>query len=376
MPSVALYRKYRPTSFAEVAGQPQVTRALEGALKGGSIAHAYLFAGSRGTGKTSVARIFARAAGVGESDLYEIDAASNRGIDDVRALREQVHTLPFGSPYKCYIIDECHSLTKDAYNALLKTLEEPPPHALFILATTELEKVPETVVSRCELHRFRKPALRELGECALSVAEAEGYTLEPQAAELVALIGDGSFRDTLGALQKVLSAGGADALADKKIKRSLISADAAATILGAPSAALIRDFVGALAERNLPAALALVGTAAGQGGDLRLFAELLLRRLRFILLLRYAPDMADFIRGELSDEDFATARELARRSDTPINSATLAVFLAAAAEIPRAAIPELPLELALVDSLDPSNDKIVYAMVEGGTLHSKKRYRM
>ena len=147
MSSIALYRKYRPTSFKDVVGQPQVRRALEGALASGSMAHAYLFAGSRGTGKTSVARIFARAAGVGDSDLYEIDAASNRGIDDIRALREQVHTLPFGSPYKCYIIDECHSLTKDAYNALLKTLEEPPPHALFILATTELEKVPETTAS-------------------------------------------------------------------------------------------------------------------------------------------------------------------------------------------------------------------------------------
>ncbi len=351
MPSIALYRKYRPTSFAEVVGQPQVTRALEGVLASGSMMHAYLFAGSRGTGKTSVARIFARAAGVGESDLYEIDAASNRGIDDVRALREQVHTIPFGSPYKCYIVDECHMLTKEAWNALLKTLEEPPPHALFILATTELEKVPETVVSRCELHSFRKPALRELRERALSVAESEGYTLEAEAAELIALIGDGSFRDTLGALQKVLSAGGAEAIADKKTKRLLISTDAAAAILGAPSASRIRDFIGVLVARNLSAALALVSAARGAGGDLGLFSALLLRRLRFILLLRYASDMEGFIRSELSEEDFATVSELARRSDTPINSATLAVFLAAAAEIPRAAIPELPLELALIKLL-------------------------
>ena len=351
MSNIALYRKYRPRSFKDVVGQPQVTRALEGALKSGSIAHAYLFAGSRGTGKTSLARIFARAAGVGDTDLYEIDAASNRGIDDIRALREQVHTLPFGSPYKCYIIDECHSLTKDAYNALLKTLEEPPSHALFILATTELEKVPETVVSRCELHRFRKPALRELRALAVSVAVQEGYTLEPEGAELVALIGDGSFRDTLGALQKVLGAGGGEAVVDKKTKRRLIPASAAAAILGAPPATLIRDVVSALAESNLPAVLALVREAGGAGGDLKFFAELILRRLRFILLLRYAPETEEFIRDELSEEDLATTQELARRSGTPINSTLLAALLSAVDAIPRAAIPELPLELALVKLL-------------------------
>ena len=144
----SLYRAYRPQTFEEVAGQEQVTKPLAEAAKQKAIAHAYLFAGSRGLGKTSVARIFARAIGCKERDLYEIDAASNNSVDGIRALTEGVYTLPFESPYKVYILDEAHMLSKSAWNAFLKTLEEPPSHAVFILATTELEKVPETVQSR------------------------------------------------------------------------------------------------------------------------------------------------------------------------------------------------------------------------------------
>ncbi|MFA6415102.1 MAG: AAA family ATPase, partial [Candidatus Paceibacterota bacterium] len=143
----SLYRMYRPATFSDVVGQEQVTKPLEEAAKSNSIGHAYLFAGSRGLGKTSVARIFAAAIGCTENDLYEIDAASNNSVEDIRALAEGVYTLPFASPYKVYILDEVHMLSKGAWNAFLKTLEEPPAHAVFILATTELEKVPETVQS-------------------------------------------------------------------------------------------------------------------------------------------------------------------------------------------------------------------------------------
>src|SRR3989344_2239158 len=138
-----LYRQYRPQTFKEVRGQPQVTDTLEKAIKNKKVAHAYLFSGSRGTGKTAVARILAKELGVSSKDLYEIDAASNRGIDDIRLLREGVYAMPFDSPYKFYIIDEAHMLTKDAWNAFLKTLEEPPAHAIFVLATTERDKIPE-----------------------------------------------------------------------------------------------------------------------------------------------------------------------------------------------------------------------------------------
>src|SRR6185437_9131162 len=151
---LSLYRKYRPGSFEEVRGQSQVVSVLEAAVANKKIAHAYLFAGGRGTGKTSMARILARALDTAEEDIYEMDAASNRGIDEIRELRDGVSTLPFNSRYKFYIIDEAHALTKDAWGAFLKTLEEPPAHAIFVLATTELERVPDTIVSRCQVFRF------------------------------------------------------------------------------------------------------------------------------------------------------------------------------------------------------------------------------
>src|SRR3989344_5317631 len=202
---MALYRKYRPQSFKEVLGQDHVVKVLEGALKQGNIAHAYLFAGSRGTGKTSVARILAKEAGCTDKDLYEIDAASNRGIDDIRELREAVSVLPFESSYKVYIVDEVHMLTKEAFNALLKTLEEPPPHVLFMLATTEIDKLPETIISRCQVFTFKKPSAAILKEMVVRIAKKEGFALEPASADLIALLSEGSFRDAQGILQKVIS---------------------------------------------------------------------------------------------------------------------------------------------------------------------------
>ena len=171
MNEIVLYRKYRPQSFKDVLGQENIVKVLEGSVALGNISHAYLFAGSRGTGKTSIARIFAKAIGCSDNDLYEIDAASNRGIDDIRELREAVNTLPFESTYKVYIIDEAHMLTKEAFNALLKTLEEPPKHAVFILATTEIDKLPETIVSRCQVFTFKKPSQKILKELVLNLAK-------------------------------------------------------------------------------------------------------------------------------------------------------------------------------------------------------------
>src|SRR3989344_316951 len=198
------YRKYRPQEFRDVIGQDHVVRVLEGAVKLGNISHAYLFSGPRGTGKTSVARILSRAGGTLTNDLYELDAASNRGIDDVRAIRESVVTLPFESKYKVYVLDEVHMLTKDAWNALLKTLEEPPKHVIFVLATTEIEKVPETVISRCQVFAFKKPNLETLREFLSAVVRKEKASLDKDALELVSLLADGSFRDAHGILEKVL----------------------------------------------------------------------------------------------------------------------------------------------------------------------------
>src|SRR3989338_852302 len=205
MHDLALYRKYRPKKFKEVLGQDHIVKVLESSVETNKVSHAYLFVGTRGTGKTSVARIFATSIGVSPNDLYEIDAASNRGIEDIKLLRDGARVLPFDSKYKVYIIDEVHMLSKDAWGALLKTLEEPPKHVIFILATTELHKVPETIISRCQVFTFKKASEAMLRNIILYVAKEEGYELDKSGAELLAILADGSFRDGLGELQKVIN---------------------------------------------------------------------------------------------------------------------------------------------------------------------------
>src|SRR3989344_4946079 len=236
MTDTALYRKYRPQNFDDVLGQEHVTKPLREALRAGRITHAYLFYGSRGTGKTSVARILAHEIGCAPEDIYEIDAASNRGIDEIRALREAVHTLPFRSPYKVYIIDEAHMLTKEAFNALLKTLEEPPPHVIFILATTEPSKIIDTIISRCQVFTFKKPNQQILKQSVARIAKEEGFELLPASADLIATLAEGSFRDAESILQKVISSS-----ADKKI-----SIEEVEMITGAPKARLLNDIINSI----------------------------------------------------------------------------------------------------------------------------------
>ena len=336
-----LYRKYRPQTFKEVIGQDHVVKTLESALKLGNFAHAYLFAGSRGTGKTSVARIFSHELGCTGNDIYEIDAASNRGIDDIRELRDSVQTLPFDSKYKVYIIDEVHMLTKEAFNALLKTLEEPPAHVIFILATTESEKLPSTVISRCQGFTFKKPSQNTLKDVSLNIAKKEGYTLDPSAAQLIAILGDGSFRDTLGILQKVISTS-----ADKKI-----TAEEVETITGAPSRALVDDFITAIAEDKLDAGLAAVNKAAENNINMKMFLKLILAKLRFIMLLRFAKDMEADIKDEVDEDDFKFLKILSDPKNTKLSSATLSELLEAYSKLDFAYITQLPLELALIKLL-------------------------
>ncbi len=337
---LALYRKYRPQTFKEVAGQEHVISVLERALAGGNVTHSYLFYGSRGTGKTSVARILAREIGCVTEDLYEIDAASNRGIDDVRELRKSVHTLPFISPYKVYIIDEVHMLTKDAFNALLKTLEEPPSHVVFVLATTELGKIPDTVVSRCQTFTFKKPSHVTLKKLVADVSKKEGYTLEPSAIDLIALLGDGSFRDALGVLQKVLHSA-----PSKKISTSYVE-----EITNAPSGVFVRELIEALVERNLTQGLTVVKNATEHNTDFKLFLKLILEKLRLVLLFRFAPEMKTRFKDEFSEDDLTFFEDLAKNGKN-INSNLLLVMLDAYRETDRAYLPQLPLELALIKLL-------------------------
>jgi len=341
----ALYRKYRPHTFKDVIGQDHIVSVLEGAIKLGNISHSYLFAGSRGTGKTSVARIFARAIGTSEKDMYEIDAASNRGIDDIREVRDGVSTLPFDSKYKVYIIDEVHMLTKEAFNALLKTLEEPPSHAVFILATTEMEKLPETIISRCQVFHFKKPNQAILKSFALNIAKKEGFTLDPSAGELVAMLGDGSYRDTHGILQKVLSSS----------EYNKVSLEEVETVTGAPKKTLVHEVISGIAQKDNSKALEALRKASEGNIDMKLFGKLILQNLRFVLLLRYAPTMEKSIENEVSEDDFTFLKAIAMDKEVKINSETLLEFLNAYDLISFSAVPELPLELAIIKIVGQNN---------------------
>lgn len=336
----SLYRIHRPSSFKDVVGQEQVTGPLAEAAASKKIGHAYLFAGSRGLGKTSVARIFARAIGCNERDLYEIDAASNNSVEDIRALTEGVYTLPFESPYKVYILDEVHMLSKAAWNAFLKTLEEPPAHAVFILATTELEKVPETVQSRCQVFEFKKPTRATLATMLVTIAKKEGVILEKDAADLIAMLAEGSYRDALSVLQKVLSA--ASAAHNTSITLSLTE-----LVTGAPKRSLVHQLLRALDARDTNNALKAIRAVSEADMDAKLYLSLVLESLRYVLLIKHAPDLSAVLKGEMGTDEYDALVDSAKAGG--ITHATLLAFLTAADRIRYAPIPALALELAVIE---------------------------
>jgi len=345
---MALYRKYRPMGFDDIRGDQEVVAVLRAAVVQGKVAHAYLFAGGRGTGKTSMARILARSLGTSEQDIYEMDAASNRGIDEIRELREGVATLPFESKYKFYIIDEAHALTRDAWGALLKTLEEPPAHAIFVLATTELDRVPETILSRCQTFNFKKPSHETLKHLVLDVAKKEGASLEPAAAELIALMGEGAYRDTLGVLQKVLTLHGdpdASVGAGKKLTEAEV-----AKVVGAPAGGLVNSFLKALADKNIESALGAFQQAVAGGSEPKVFALLAVTKLRAVLLLRFAPKLKNSLAEQFGADDLNFLQGLAKEG-VALNALLLAELLTALIEMNRAPLPQIPLELALYRAL-------------------------
>jgi DNA polymerase-3 subunit gamma/tau len=334
-----LYRKYRPGNWQEVIGQEHIVSVLSQSIEHGTFSHAYLFTGSRGTGKTSVARIFAKALGTNPEDIMEIDAASNRGIDDIRALREAVRVLPFSSKFKVYIIDEVHMLSRDAFNALLKTLEEPPAHCIFILATTELDKVPETILSRCQTFSFRKPTERVLVKEVEKLAAAEGMTIDADSAALVAFLGDGSFRDTLSILQKVFSAA----------HGRIITRELTESVTGAPSLSVIHELYSALIARDINAAYTTLARAETHHTDMMLLAELLLDTMRLSLMYRYSPSMRDEIEADHSEHYTDIIKRGAIESTEAISSRGIVALITAIQRIAYASIPTLPLELAFIE---------------------------
>lgn len=333
----ALYSKYRPSKFEDVLGQDHVTRVLKESIKLGNISHAYLFAGTRGTGKTSVARIFANEIGTSADDLYEIDSASNTSVEDVRNLNEAVSTLPFNSKYKVYILDEVHMLSKSAFNALLKTLEEPPSHVIFILATTEIHKIPDTVISRCESYTFKKPNQKLLKNVVIKTAKSEGYVLDQSSAELISLLGDGSFRDTHGILQKAINSS-----IDKKI-----SIEEVEKVTGAPKGELVNELLDAILTKNSQKALDCVNKTVGQNIDMKIYLSLILVKTRAILLARYSKNTLQNFQESMTEKDLKKIEQWSK--DKNINSETLKKFLDAYVLIDSAYLPQIPLELAIID---------------------------
>src|SRR3989338_8106625 len=340
-----LYRQYRPQSFNDARGQEHIVKVLKAEIKNKKPAHAYLFSGGRGTGKTSVARILARELGVSDKDMYEIDAASNTGVDNIRELREGVHVVPFDSPYKFYIIDEAHMLSRAAWNAFLKALEEPPAHAIFVLATTERDKIPDTIQSRCEIYSFKQPTREMLAGVIEDVAKAEGYSLERSASELVALLAEGSFRDALSILQKVLAVSD-----NKKIEVAEVEA-----VSGAPRGEVVRGIISAIAKKDASSALASIRKAIDANVDARVLAKLLIHRMRAVLLMRFDPELLNSLSAELTEADLEIEKTVSK--EPGVNADTLRALLDAYGSMAYAPVPHLPLELAVIEICAESGSK-------------------
>lgn len=366
MAAQALYRKWRSRSFEEVIGQDHVTRTLQNALATDRVAHAYLFTGPRGTGKTTTARLLAKAVNcVAEGnikpcgtcticravdegrllDMIEIDAASNRGIDEIRDLREKVGFRPGEARVKFYIIDEVHMLTDPAFNALLKTLEEPPPHVIFVLATTEPHKIPATIVSRCQRFDFRRIPLSDITRWLAHIADEEGLKVEPAALEYIARQGGGSMRDAISLLDQ-LTAYGSDAITLAQVQ----------TVLGAVASQAVIELADSLIDGDLARGLDMIDQVVGDGAEPRQFTRAFVEYLRGLLLLKMG-DGASLLRSSVPDETLSRMQEQATRLNPRTLLRATRLFNAAALETKVGFLPQLPLELAFVEAvMDESTD--------------------
>jgi DNA polymerase-3 subunit gamma/tau len=354
MASHVFYRKWRPQLLAEVVGQEHVTQTLLNALSGDKISHAYLFCGPRGTGKTSTARNLAKAVncltnGKGEPcntcamcqaitegnamDVIEVDAASNRGIDEIRDLREKVNYVPNQARYKIYIIDEVHMLTKEASNALLKTLEEPPPHVVFILATTEAHKLLPTILSRCQRFDFFRHSQANMVKELSRVCEGEGINVEPEALKLIARSATGSLRDALNLLQQAN-----DYYGDK------ITLQQTQSLLGMSADRRAIELIRHIVNDDIPAGITTVNNVNNDGLDLRQFNRELVEYLRILLLIKTGSSEA----GEITGEDRKELEALA--AQIPLRRMLQAIKLFGQLDISLDNYSTLPLEMALVES--------------------------
>ena len=358
--SQALYRKWRPQTWNDVIGQEHVVTTLRNAVGADRVAHAYLFAGPRGTGKTTSARLLAKAVNCLDPDLasrpcddcehcklvnagrfldlIEIDAASNTSVDDVRDLRDKINFSPNMGRFKVYIIDEVHMLSTAAFNALLKTLEEPPPHAIFILATTEIHKIPATVTSRCQRHEFRRISAAEIAGHLKKITVDEKIAAEEEALMLIARQATGSMRDAISLLDQLASIG-------KKITFKM-----AQDVLGTATSEVVLDLVTTLQENEPGKGLDLIHQALDSGADARQFSRQIVDYLRNLLLLR----MGSKVQLDASVEVRQRMARQAQAYEISDLLHTIQVFNTAAAELKSSWQPALSLEIALVGALNPA----------------------